>query len=144
MLQAITRHSSRFKRGERGLSNMIVVMLSLVLVVVIVGNVVLWSYQMNQVDWEKMQEHIDIVSVEPTPPEDWTRFTFRNTGSVTSHLIGIWITNATSHQRYEANVFLNSGETVSRTFGNIQLPAEPFTVKVITERGNMGILQKGG
>jgi len=123
---------------------MIVVMLSLVLVVVIVGNVVLWSYQMNQIDWEKMQEHIDIISVEPMSPDNWTRFTFKNTGSVTSHLTGIWITNATSHQRYTADLFLNSGESVSRTFDNIRLHAEPYTVKVVTERGNIAVLQKGG
>jgi hypothetical protein len=38
-------------------------MLSLVLIVVIVANVVLWSYQMNQLDWEKMREDISIVDV---------------------------------------------------------------------------------
>src|SRR4030042_6200665 len=59
ILQAITR---RLKRGKRGISTVIVVMLSLVLVVIIVSNVVLWSYQMNQVDWERMQEGIAIVN----------------------------------------------------------------------------------
>jgi hypothetical protein len=38
-------------------------MLSLVLIVVIVANVVLWSYQMNQVDWERMREDISIANV---------------------------------------------------------------------------------
>ncbi len=61
MLQAITR---RLKRGKRGISTVIVVMLSLVLMVIIVGNVVLWSYQMNQLDWEKMQEKIDVVNAQ--------------------------------------------------------------------------------
>lgn len=60
MLQAII---GRLKRGKRGISTVIVVMLSLVLVVIIVGNVVLWSYQMNQLDWEKMREDISIVDV---------------------------------------------------------------------------------
>jgi hypothetical protein len=46
----------RINRDRRGISNVIVVMLSLVLIVVIVANVVLWSYQMNQLDWEKMRE----------------------------------------------------------------------------------------
>ena len=63
MLQAITR---RLKRGKRGISTVIVVMLSLVLIVIIVGNVVLWSYQMNQLDWEKMREGIAIVNAAPT------------------------------------------------------------------------------
>jgi Ni,Fe-hydrogenase I large subunit len=39
-------------------------MLSLVLIVVIVANVVPWSYQMNQFDWERMQERIEMVEVK--------------------------------------------------------------------------------
>jgi len=53
----------RINRDRRGISNVIVVMLSLVLIVVIVANVILWSYQMNQLDWEKMRENIAIVDV---------------------------------------------------------------------------------
>ena len=60
MLEAIIR---RLKRDKRGVSNVIVVMLSLILIVIIVANVVLWSYQMNQFDWEKMQENIEILNV---------------------------------------------------------------------------------
>ncbi len=59
-MEAIIR---QLRRGERGVSNVIVVMLSLVLIVVIVSNVVLWSYQMNQFDWERMQEEVEIVDV---------------------------------------------------------------------------------
>ena len=71
-MQAITGHLRRFKRGKRGMSNVIVAMLSLVLVVIVVGNVVLWSYQMNQVDWEKMQERINIVDAESLVA-NWTQ-----------------------------------------------------------------------
>ncbi|MEM2099137.1 MAG: hypothetical protein QXU99_05285 [Candidatus Bathyarchaeia archaeon] len=46
----------RLKRDKRGISTVIVVMLSLVLVVIIVGNVVLWNYQMNQFDLERIKE----------------------------------------------------------------------------------------
>jgi len=53
----------RINRDRRGISNVIVVMLSLVLIVVIVANVVLWSYQMNQLDWERMREDISIANV---------------------------------------------------------------------------------
>jgi nitrogen fixation-related uncharacterized protein len=61
MLEAIIK---RLKRDRRGVSNVIVVMLSLPLVVVIVANVVLWIYKMNQFDWDKMQEDIGIANVE--------------------------------------------------------------------------------
>ncbi|MBC7130985.1 hypothetical protein H5T51_07200, partial [Candidatus Bathyarchaeota archaeon] len=48
------------RNDRRGVSNVLVVMLSLVLITVIVANVILWSYQMNQFDWEKSQEKIEI------------------------------------------------------------------------------------
>ena len=54
------------------MSNVIVAMLSLVLVVIVVGNVVLWSYQMNQVDWEKMRHSINIVNAESLVA-NWTQ-----------------------------------------------------------------------
>ncbi len=68
MLQAITR---RLKRGKRGISTVIVVMLSLVLVVIIVGNVVLWSYQMNQVDMDRMQENLSLTNVTRVTRSPW-------------------------------------------------------------------------
>lgn len=60
MLEAIIRH---LKNDKHGISNVIVVMLSLILIVVIVANVVLWSYQMNQFDWDRMQEKVEILNV---------------------------------------------------------------------------------
>ncbi len=60
MLEAII---GRLKRDKHGLSNVIVVMLSLILIVIIVANVVLWSYQMSQFDWERTQENIEILHV---------------------------------------------------------------------------------
>jgi len=71
----------RFKRDKRGISNVIVVMLSLVLVVVIVGNVVLWSYQMNQLDWERIQENLNILSASRATASSW--FTAQNEFDIT-------------------------------------------------------------
>lgn len=68
MLEAIIK---RLKRDRRGISNVIGVMLSLILVVVIVANVVLWSYQMNQFDWERIQEDIKITDVARVASSSW-------------------------------------------------------------------------
>jgi hypothetical protein len=68
MLQALTR---RLKREKRGISTAIVVMLSLVLLVIIVGNVVLWSYQMNQLDMERMQETLSLTNVTRITRSPW-------------------------------------------------------------------------
>ena len=62
-MQAITK---RLKRGKRGISTVIVVMLSLVLVVIIVSNVVLWNFQMNQLDIDRMQETLSLTNVART------------------------------------------------------------------------------
>jgi hypothetical protein len=289
-LEAIIK---RLKLNKRGVSNVIVVMLSLVLVVIIVANVVLWSYQMNQLDWERTEENVSIANVEHvnrspwfttqseytvnegsyvsgsyadtqavdskyerftetekrlningiytidlsaypsafiqtveiqlrfrasdngkkwylnaynwtsakysdsgfnsttgyTPTTGWdyyavnfttswhsyvwnngticlqftdqgadsnstvididflgvraaidgTRFSFKNDGALTSHLVSLWIMNTTSHLHYDINVFMNSGENATYFRGDIQLPTDNFIVKVVTERGNMAV-----
>jgi hypothetical protein len=63
-----------------------VVVLSLIILVVIVSNVILWSYQMNQLDWDKTQETIAIAGVSRITHSSW--FTVQgefvaNTGSRT-------------------------------------------------------------
>lgn len=68
-----------------------------------------------------------------------TLFTFKNDGSLTSHLVSIWIINSTHHQRYEIDVFINSGDTISYMHNSINVPDRPYKVKVITERGNTAV-----
>ncbi len=130
----------RFKRDRRGVSNIIVVVLSLVIVVVIISNIVLWSYEMNQLDWEKMKEEISIITVERDIETNGTHFNFKNEGALTSHLVSLWIINSTTHQRYDIEVIVNSAETKNYLRADISLPDNQFTVKVTTERGNIAVL----
>jgi hypothetical protein len=44
------------------------------------------------------------------------------------------------HQRYDIDVFLNSGENTTYNRVDVHLPANNFIVKVVTERGNIAIL----
>jgi len=98
MLEAIIR---RLKNDRRGLSNVIVVMLSLVLIVIIVGNVVLWSYQMNQLDWERTQETISITNATHATGSSW--FTAQNefTISAGSRLGGTYTDTRVLEGSYE-------------------------------------------
>jgi hypothetical protein len=73
---------------------------------------------------------------------DGTRFSFKNEGASTSHLISLWVNNATNHQHYDINIFVNSGENTTYTRADISLPTENFIVKVVTERGNMAVFAK--
>ena len=129
----------RLKQDRRGVSNIIVVVLSLVIVVAIIANIVLWGYEMNQLDWEKMKEDITITNVERGTEINGTHFTFRNEGALTSHLVSLWIINSTNHQRYDINVFVNSAETKTHFRADISLPDDQYTAKVITERGNIAV-----
>jgi len=61
----------RIKQDKRGISNVIVFVLGLVIVVVIVSNVFLWNYEMNQLDWERMREDIEILEVTPVTSSSW-------------------------------------------------------------------------
>jgi len=85
------------------------------------------------------QTTIDIDFVGVRVEANLTTFAFENDGSFTAHLVDLWIDNFTSHQRYDISVYINSGDTVSYTRADISLPDEPYTVKVITERGNTAV-----
>ena len=67
----LTTTCHRFKRDRRGISNIIVIALSLVIILAIVSNIVLWNYEMNQVDWEKMKEETSITNVEAVTHSSW-------------------------------------------------------------------------
>ena len=125
------------KLDKRGISDVIVVMLSLVLLVIIVSNVILWSYQMNQFDWERMQENVQIVGITNTV--NGTTFTFQNRGSVTAHLVSLWIDSPAIHQRYDMNLYINAGDTLNYTSADISLADNVSIVKVTTERGNISV-----
>jgi len=70
-------------------------------------------------------------------------FTFKNKGSLTSHLVSLWVNNSTYHQRYSIDVIVNSGETISYLSVDIRLPDGPYVVKVVTERGNIAVYSEG-
>jgi len=76
----------RLKRDRRGISNIIVIVLSLVIILAIVSNIIMWNYEMNQVDWEKMKEDASITNVEHVTHSSWfgveSEYTV-NTGSRT-------------------------------------------------------------
>jgi len=127
----------RLKRDRRGISNIIVIALSLVIILAIVSNIVLWNYEMNQMDWEKMKENVIITNVERVTYG--SQFTFENDGGLTVHLVSLWIINSTDHQRYNINVFVNSAATKNYLRDDVSLPTGSYTIKVVTERGNVAV-----
>jgi archaellum component FlaF (FlaF/FlaG flagellin family) len=113
-----------------------VVVLSLVLVVIIVGNVVLWSYQMSQLDWERGQEKIERVNVAPVSSGQ-IQVTIKNTGSALVHLTALWISDSMTHQRVNLNTYIDLGETITYTSSFPLDINKSYVIKVVTEKGNM-------
>jgi len=93
--------------------------------------------QDNQADVNQTTIDIDFLAVRATI--DGTKFTFENEGSLTSHLVSLWVNNSTHHQRYDVNIFVNSGHIMCYIRGDINLPNKPYVVKVVTERGNTAV-----
>ena len=92
----------RFKQNRKGVSNIIVVVLSLVIILAIVSNVILWSYEMNQVDWEKIKEEIRIDNVSKVVTDSsWNdveeEFTI-NLGNITE---GTFLNTQISDENFE-------------------------------------------
>lgn len=81
---------------------------------------------------------IDFLAVKIIIPG--IHITLQNRGSLTSQLVSLWVNDSTLHRRYDINIFINSGETISYIYSNMTLPQKPYTVKVVTHRGNIAIL----
>ncbi|HDQ05145.1 MAG TPA: hypothetical protein ENN36_00285 [Candidatus Bathyarchaeota archaeon] len=112
----------RLRRDRRGISNIIVVALSLVVILAIVSNVVLWNFEMTQLDWEKMKENISIINVESGSPSSWFTAQSEYTVNIGSNIGGTHIDTQVVDGNFET--FMETGGGGS---GNITLiDAESF------------------
>ncbi|MGC8999352.1 MAG: hypothetical protein ACP5JW_08245, partial [Candidatus Bathyarchaeia archaeon] len=67
----------------------------------------------------------------------------KNAGPSTIHIVSIWVNDATLHKRYDADIFINSGDTILYQRSDISLPEGNYVVKVVTEKGNIAIYSGG-
>lgn len=89
------------------------------------------------VDLEPTRIEIDFLGVNVQM--DGTEFTFENVGGFTVHVVSLWVIDETSHQRYDINVFVNSAATKNHVLFGVMLPEESYTIKAVTERGNVAV-----
>ena len=47
--------------------------------------------------------------------------------------------NSTNHEQYDVDIFINSGATKTYTRYDVVLPTGDYTVKAVTERGNIAV-----
>jgi len=89
------------------------------------------------------QTTIDIDFLGVRVKVDGARLAFKNGGSATTHVVSLWIINSTSHRRYDADVVLNAAESYNYLRVDIKLPSGTYSVKVVTERGNIAVYLAG-
>ncbi|MGB9713631.1 MAG: hypothetical protein ACPLZC_01480 [Candidatus Bathyarchaeales archaeon] len=63
----------------------------------------------------------------------------KNSSPSTAHIVAVWVITETNHERYNTNLFINSGEETTYVLAGVKLPEERFFVKIVTERGNMAV-----
>jgi hypothetical protein len=73
---------------------------------------------------------------------DGTRLDLKNSSPLSTRIVAVWITNSTTHQRYNADLFLNAGEAATYIRADIKLPQDTLLAKVVTERGNVAVFSE--
>lgn len=98
--------------------------------------------QRNRLDLEQKNEILDIV--DATISGGSLIFSVTNKGSVTGHIVNLWITQytgatATGHEGpIASDVYINPGSTVPFTITPASLdPEKDYLIKIVTERGNI-------
>jgi len=91
----------------------------------------------GQPDQKQTTVNIDFLAVRTLVKG--TIFTVHNTGSQTAHLVSLWITNSTTHQRYDLDTYINAGDAVQVVRSDITLPSTTYVVKIVTEKGNAAV-----
>jgi len=75
--------------------------LSLVIIVTIVANVILWSYEMNQLDWEKIKEEFKVTDVARVTQSPWFVAQGEYTVNRGSHVSGSYTDTQAVDSQYE-------------------------------------------
>jgi len=99
----------RLRKDRRGVSNIIVVALSLVIMLAIVSDIVLWNYEMTQVDWEKMKEDITITNARSGSTPSWTATQTEYTLNVGTKTSGTYIDTTALDGNFESYMESNIG-----------------------------------
>ena len=102
--------------------------------------------------WKMKVEGVKTTDTQFDSKVDWiefevskttgTIFIFENESSLTCHLVSLWVINSTVHGHYDMSVFVNSGDTLSYSRMDIILSSGQYTVKVVTERGNIAVYSR--
>jgi hypothetical protein len=98
-----------------------------------------WKIKATGVKRSSSQFDMDADFVQLQLPGNGPQFLLRNSGAVTADVISLWVINSTVHQRYDVNIYLNSGEDVLFHRDDISISSGNYTIKIVTNRGNIAV-----
>jgi hypothetical protein len=98
-----------------------------------------WRMKVTGVKSSSAQFDLEVDLIGLQPPSGGPYFLFRNSGTLTSHIVSLWVINSSLHQRYDINVYLNSGQDLVFYRDDIGIPGGQYTVRIVTARGNLAV-----
>jgi hypothetical protein len=98
-----------------------------------------WRMKVTGVKSSSAQFDLEVDLIGLQPPSGGPYFLFRNSGTLTSHIVSLWVINSSLHQRYDVNVYLNSGQDLVFYRDDIGIPSGQYTVRIVTARGNLAV-----
>lgn len=96
----------------------------------------------SQVEFERLSENIELVRVSIDSGK--FNLTLQNTGSITSHLVRLWVTNETAspqwHDKFDIDYYVAPKGVITNIGQNLSLSVNSsagYVLKIITDRGSM-------
>ena len=98
-----------------------------------------WKTKVTGVKNSSAQFDLEADLIELRPPSGGPYFSIRNSGTLTSHIVSLWVVNSSFHQRYDVNIYLNSGQNLVFYRDDIDIPSGEYTIKIVTDKGNQAV-----
>jgi hypothetical protein len=98
-----------------------------------------WRMKITGVKNPSAQFDLEADLVELQPPSGGPYFIFRNSGTLTSHIVSLWVINSSLHQHYDVDIYLNSGQDLVFYRDDIDIPHGQYIAKIVTDKGNLAV-----
>jgi hypothetical protein len=98
-----------------------------------------WRIKVTGVKNSSAQFDLEVDLVELQPPSGGPYFIFRNSGTMTSHIVSLWVINSSLHRQYDVNIYLNSGQGLVFYRDDVGIPSGQYTVRIVTDKGNLAV-----
>jgi hypothetical protein len=98
-----------------------------------------WRMKITGVKNPSAQFDLEADLVELQPPSGGPYFIFRNSGTLTSHIVSLWVINSSLHQHYDMDIYLNSGQDLVFYRDDVDIPNGQYIVRIVTDKGNLAV-----